>query len=242
MCEPKTSQTEFVGNDGDDDRESIIKEPCNITGDNKGGNEDISFSSSPSLMKPMYAMTQWRHPQTRDGRLALFIALPTGCIDREDAVKAELSTADSLQLSFSWPPALLDADVIKRAILSFSEALRDGQGPLLAQGLRDYRDPLHPEACEDVVSTCVVPLPFPVKQDFEEDVLKFDGSDTTTVYILRFQAFEQRFVTPKKQIILRNIHFNEAEIKLATTQSVNSADTVADSQNSNEVVISNAIS
>ena len=62
MCEPKTSHTEFVESDGDDQRECIIKEPCNITGDNKGRNGDISFSSSPLLMKPMYAMTQWRHP------------------------------------------------------------------------------------------------------------------------------------------------------------------------------------
>ena len=238
MCELKTSNTEFVGSDGDDDRESIIKEPCNITGDSKGGNEDISFSSSPLSMKPMYAMTQWRHPQTRDGRLALFIVLPTGCIGREDAVKAELSTPDSSQLSFSWPPALLDADVIMRAILSFAEELRDGQGPLMVQGLRDYTDPLHAEAGEDVVPTCVIPLPFPVKPNFEEDLIKFDGSDTTTMYVLHFQAFERRFVTLKKRLTVRNIHFNEAEKKLATTQSVDSADTVSDSQNGKQVVIS----
>ena len=61
-------------------------------------------------MKPMYAMSQWKHPQTQDGRLALLIVLPTGIIDREDAVKAELSTAESLQPCFSSPPTLLDAD------------------------------------------------------------------------------------------------------------------------------------
>ena len=59
-----------------------------------------SIFSSPLLMKPIYAMYQWKHPQTRYGRLALLIVLPAGIIDREDSAKAELSTAKSLELSF----------------------------------------------------------------------------------------------------------------------------------------------
>ena len=52
-------------------------------------------------MKPMYAMYQWKYSQTRDCRIALLIVLPIVIIDRQDAVKADLSTAEGLQLSSS---------------------------------------------------------------------------------------------------------------------------------------------
>ena len=74
------------------------------------------------------------------------------------------------------------------ALLSLSEDLCDGQGPLLAQAIHDFSDPLHSEVGEDVVSTNTIPLPFPVKPDYDEDVIKFNG-DSTAIYVLRFQAF-----------------------------------------------------
>ena len=103
----------------------------------------------------------------------LFIVLPTGAIDTDDGIKTELITSELLQLSISWPPALLDAEWIMTALLSFSEDLCDVQGPLLAQGIRSFTDPLHSEVGEDVTSTCTIPLPFPVEADYDEDVIKF---------------------------------------------------------------------
>ena len=127
--------------DGDEDMESFIRGSKSNNDGSKDDFADNSFSSSPPSMKPMYAMAQWRYPRTRDGRLAVFIVLPTGTIDRDDGIKLELATSNNLQLSFSWPPALLDAYSIMRAILSFTEELRDGQGPLMAQGMCDYTEP-----------------------------------------------------------------------------------------------------
>ena len=128
-------------NDGEHDDDSEVRSARHNSEGNVNGNEDISFSSAPLSMKPLYAMSKWRHPKRRDGRLAVFVVLPTGTIDRTDGVKAELVTAEKLQLSFSWPPALLGANGLMQAILSFSEELRDEQGPLMVQGLRDYTDP-----------------------------------------------------------------------------------------------------
>ena len=59
------------------------------------------------------------------------------------------------------------------------EELRYGQGPLIAQVLRDYTDHLHSKAGEQVISNSMIPLPFPLKLNFQE-VIKFDGSDATT--------------------------------------------------------------
>ena len=100
---------------------------CNNTDDDEGSDNSVSNSSSgiergdctkaavslytsPSATVPMYAMAQWRHPRTRDGRSVVLVLLPTRTIYVEDGIKAQLITSDQQQLSVSWPRALLNAD------------------------------------------------------------------------------------------------------------------------------------
>ena len=89
------------------------------------------------------------------------------------------------------------------AVCSFCTDLNDGLGPLLAQGLRDYTDPLQTKEGQDVYSKCVITLPHPVKPDFSEDVLRFDGNDSTSLYMLRFEALEQKFSIARKGLTIR---------------------------------------
>ena len=169
-------------------------------------NQDVDSDDplrSPLTIKPLFVMARWRHPKTRDGRLAIFIVLPTGALDKDDEIRTELETAEQLSVTFAWPSVLFDADKIMRAVCSFCTELNDGQGPLLAQGLRDYTDPLQTKEGQDVYSKCVITLPHPVKPDFSEDVLRFDGNDSTSLYMLRFEAFEQKFSMTKKRLTIR---------------------------------------
>ena len=96
------------------------------------------------------------------------MVLHSGSVEIKDSIKAELINSEQFQLSFSRPAALLDDDDIMKAMLSIFYDLNDGQGPLMAQGLRDYTDPIHSEAGQDVVSTSIIPLPFLVKPDSDE--------------------------------------------------------------------------
>ena len=185
---------------------------------------------SPLILKPMYTMTQWKHLQTRDGRLAIFLLLPIGTMYLDDGIKAELLSSDRLHLSFSWPPILLDADKIMHAMMSFCVDLKEGQGLLMAEVLRDFTDPLHSQAGDDVVSACTIPLPFPIKPDFVEDIVKFDGIDTILIYVIQFQAFEQSFVTPKKKLLVRNIHLDNASSAEAEDENVESSRSVLESK------------
>ena len=182
-CEPKKS--DGLATETDDDTARAIGGGTAMTV-SEIDNEKLAmeFFASPLIVKPMYAMTKWRHPKTRDGRLTIFSVLQTGTIDQENGVETELLNSEHLQLSFSWPSAFLNADKLMHAMVSFSDDLKDGQGPLLAQGLRDFIYPLHSEVSEEVVSTCTIPLPFPVKLDFTEDVIKFNWADTTTLYFI----------------------------------------------------------
>lgn len=131
-------------------------------------------------------MGLWRHPRTRDGRLALAVVLPTGMLDRKNDVRAEISESDCILLTFAWPRVLIDADSIMRALISFTSDFRDGRGPILALGLRDFIDPLQAREGENVYSTCTIQLSFLVKPDIKEDVIQFEGEETSILYVKRF--------------------------------------------------------
>ena len=240
-CQPKA--TGCILSESEDEIRSDIGDGSVTQGNHavvKEVRSDFQFYSSPLIMKPMYTMARWRHPRTRDRRLAIFTVLSTGTIDMEDGIKAELVSSEELQLSFSWPPALLDADGIMHALMSFCDEFQDGQGPLLAQGIRDYTDPLQSEIGEEIVSTCRIPLPFPVKPDFDEDIIKFNGSDSTTIYVMRFKAFDQRFATPKKRLVVRNINLEDEKNSAAAQISIQGG-TVSESR-TNDKAITSAVS
>ena len=151
----------------------------------------------------MFVMAKWKHKRTRDGRLAIFIVLPTASLDQEDGIRAGLETAEQLAVTFSWPSILFGAEKIMGAVCSFCTDLNDGQGPILAQGLRDSTDPLRSKEGQDVYSKCIITLTHPVKPNVSEDGLKFDGNDSSTLYMLRFEAFEQKFSMGKKRLNMR---------------------------------------
>lgn len=190
-CQAKSSQ--FNAKESDADVTNMI----GLVGENVGGENEINlekqeilFFSSRSLMKPMHTTEKWRHPRTRDGRSTVFCLL-TGAIDTDEGIKTELLSFEKLQLSNSFFPAFLDAERIMNALLSFFDNLCDSQDLLLDQGISELTDPLHSKVEEDFLSSCTIALPFPLKPDYDEDVIKFSGNDSTTIYAIRYHGFGQ---------------------------------------------------
>ena len=56
---------------------------------------------SRSIIKQLLSMSQRRHPRTGGGHLAIDVVLPTGALDREEGVSAELESADCNSTNFS---------------------------------------------------------------------------------------------------------------------------------------------
>ena len=71
----------------------------------------------------------------------------------------------------------------------------------MAQVLRDYTVPPHSGVGQDVVSTRIIPLSFPVKRDFEEDLIKFDGNSCMTIYVIRFKLSNNALLHPKSVLL-----------------------------------------
>ena len=67
---------EFDTGEGSDDESDVV-----IAGYNEQ-------SVNPVEHKPIYVMSTWRHPRTRDGRIALLILLPSGILESENGVEA----------------------------------------------------------------------------------------------------------------------------------------------------------
>jgi len=168
------------------------------------GSGEIDSFSNPLISKPLYIVGKWKHPRTRDGRVSVLIVLPTGVLDRDDGVAAEVLD-DTVTVTFTWPRVLVDANKLMGAILSFCKDMDIGQGTLLAQGLMDYTEPLQSREDDDIKSTCRIKLPFNVKPDFEQDILRFPGDNTTMLYLLRFSAPERKFALPTQRLAIRDI-------------------------------------
>lgn len=77
-------------------------------------------------IKPLCIMSTWRHPRTRDRRLAVLVVLARDVLGRDNGVRAEIMDAERLILTFAWPRVMLDTDRSMRALLSFSNDLHDG--------------------------------------------------------------------------------------------------------------------
>ena len=131
--------------------------------------------------------------------------LPKSALDCENSVLAELEDADKLAVTFCCPSVLFVAEKIIRDVWWFCSEIDGGQGPLLAQRLTDFSDPLQTGEGQNIYSKCVIKSTFPKKPDFSKDVLKFDGEDSTTLYMHRFKAFGQNFTVHKERFIVRTI-------------------------------------
>ena len=71
------------------------------------------FESSETHLhsyRPLFVMSNWRDPKTRDGRVAIFILLPSGILEKDNSVRAVVVGAMSVSISFTWPSALLQAE------------------------------------------------------------------------------------------------------------------------------------
>lgn len=63
-----------------------------------------------------------------------------------------------------------------------------------------------------------------MKPDSQEHVLQFDGIESTTLYVLRFEAFERNFSTPKKRLVVRKIMEKDVDVASVTTDNNDDAD------------------
>ena len=82
----------------------------------------------------------------------------------------------------------------------------------MAQCLRNYTDQVQAKKGREFNSKCAITLTFPVKPGFQEAVLRFEVTDSTMLYMLCFEALQQKFSISKKRLKEYN---NDCETFLA---------------------------
>ena len=110
-------------------------------------------------------------------------------------------------VTFSWSPVLFDAE---KSCEQFAHLYRtyDEQRPLLPQQLRNFTDPLQSKEGQDEYSKWMTALTHPDEQDFSEDVLEFEDYDSSTLYMLHFEAFKQKLSMTKNGLTIRTFKEN----------------------------------
>ena len=121
-----------------------------------------------------------------------------------EKVMSELNWCQQTDWLFNFPGHRFCLKLKTNAsCIFFCTETADRQGPLLVRRFLDFTNQLQTEEGQNVYSECSIYFPFPVKPEFQEEILKFDRSNFSTLFILSFQAFDQNIG------VLRNITWSE---------------------------------
>ena len=198
---PKTTESDSLDDFIVDDNAEVEVESGRADTELDQAASEINHSL---VSKPIYVLAKWKHPVTRDGRIAVVILLPAGVLEQDDGVCTTIVDGTTVRVTFMWPRVLLDSNKLTGAILSFCSDMDISHGTLLAQGLMDFLEMFQERQGDSIASTCTITLPFKVKPDFSEDVLSFENSDVR-LYLLRLSAPERNFVALTRRISVHEI-------------------------------------
>ena len=216
--------TEQIAEDDNEEDDVPVLNSANCSGFTIGQSTSYDVPNRLSC-RPLYVLAKWKHPVSRDGRIALIFLLPTGILETENGVRASVVNGSSVRLTFTWPKVLLDSTKLMCGILSFCTDMTSSDGTLLSQGIMDYVESFQSKHGEDIHSNCDIPLPFEVKPDFTEDVLSFENTDVR-LYQLRLSAPERKFVVQASRFkvhTIRNLEPTQpAGAQVMSTSCVNS--------------------
>lgn len=129
---------------------------------------DTTDYIKPSLLmwKPLYLLSTWRDARTRDGRISIIIVLPTGALELQDSITAEVIADSKVNLAINWSTPATDVQKLVSGILAVEEHLEVPHGSLMEQGLHDFLSQDRSKESDPIASTCIIELPYPVKPDF----------------------------------------------------------------------------
>jgi len=165
--------------------------------------------------KPLYILSTWRDPRTRDGRISIVLVLPSGVLQMEGGVVAEVVSERKVKVTITWPTPATDVQKIVSGILAVDSNLDLSHGTLMAQGFHDFLSQYRAKEADPIVSTCLIELPFPVKPDFDEEAIMFNDSETQ-LYLLQLRAPEKRYSTPSKRLRINRVESHAATSEISS--------------------------
>ena len=59
----------------------------------------------PLEFKPLYVVSKWKHPKTKDNRVSIIVLLATGSGEQAGDVNLKVEDGCFLRISIVWPPA-----------------------------------------------------------------------------------------------------------------------------------------
>jgi len=187
----------------------------------KSRDVDLPTESAPDsikgnpICKPLYLLSTWRDPRTRDGRISILIVLPTGVLEIDDAVTAEVVSENQIELTIQWPTPAINVQKLVSGVLAVQNHLELSHGTLMEQGFHDFLSQYRSKEADPISSTCIIQLPFAVKPDFDEEVIMFEDSETQ-LYLLQLRAPEQKYSTPSKRLRIHRVGTNAAISNIST--------------------------
>jgi len=147
----------FIGSDNED----VTGDDIDLT--NVENSTSAQLNSSTLSFVPIYMISQWKEPTTKDDRISLAILLPSGTSDKIDDISVRIINGIKLELTIPWPSAFLNIN---------------------CEGFSTYRMQFQTQETDVIQSTAEILLPFEVVADFEQHLLGWNGNNQEVLFVI----------------------------------------------------------
>lgn len=165
----------------DDDYESPRKRSRSSTSSRvsvTGGGDGAELLHGPLDCRPIYNISVWQEPGAMTQRCSVACVLPSGVEDSGFTTQI-VDDGEFVQLTFTWPRLILDMRKLHDHQMKQDHSFRLYHPKVI--GFEEGLKSLRAHVSDSIVSTCRIPMPFPVCDMTRE--LIGDKSGSRIVYL-----------------------------------------------------------
>jgi len=156
------------------------------------------------LWNPLYAITSWKDPDTKENIVSVAILLPTGVGEQTNDLIIRIENERTLRIGVMWPRALSISEVLNRKWLTGNGVDSITSYHPRVMGFANFVERFQSKEGDPVFSWCSIDLPMPVKPDFTKHLIGFKNSKAIALYI-DLMAPDRNFATKTEEFTVQVI-------------------------------------
>lgn len=145
----------------------------------------LSFSDDSTLeFKPLYMLSVWKEPSTKDERISVAILLPSGISENIDDITVRIVKGQELELTIPWPSSFMNLKQLMQVWLEGDGVTRIEDYHPHCEGFAAYRMKFQKQETDLIHSKAIIHLPFEVISEFEQHLLGWEGNSQEVLFLI----------------------------------------------------------
>ena len=160
-------------NDGNEDSDDDLDSP-NLFG---------IAGTKPLTFHPIYTVSVWKDPTSKDQRVSMAILLPTGIGENPGDLKLFVEDDEIFKITIRWPSAMVSVPQLMQRWLSSQEEPEMKDYHPQVQGFYSFLENFQSKEGDPIYSTARIGLPFSMNPDFERILLGSEGTKQIVLFV-----------------------------------------------------------